>query len=86
MAEISNMYLCSLLLDAQYIRFQYSLIPPDINKHYSLDDNVVDGYVYKKIKRAWYGLKEGEKIACDNLVAHLKILLCQDQHSWTLPS
>ena len=71
-ANISNMYLYSLLPDAQYVCFQYSLIPPEIIKHYSLDNKVVDGYVYAKIKRAWYGLKEAGKIAHNNLVAHLK--------------
>ena len=71
-ADISNMYLCSLLPDAQYVRFQYSLIPSEIIKHYNLDNKVVDGYVYAKIKRAWYGLKEAGKIVHDDLVAHLK--------------
>ena len=66
------MYLCSLLPDAQYICFQYSLISQEIIQHYNLDDKVVDGYIYAKTKCAWYGLKEAGKIAHDNLVAHLK--------------
>ena len=68
------MYLCLLLPDAQYVRFKYSLIPPEIIKHYNLDNKVIDGYVYTKIKCIWYGIKETGKIAHDNLVAHLKKL------------
>ena len=32
---------------------------------------VVNGYVYARINRAWYGLKQGGKIAHDDLVEHL---------------
>ena len=71
-ADISNMYLCSLLPDAEYVRFKYDMIPPNIIKHYSLDKLVVDGFVYAKIKKAWYGLKQSGKIAHDDLVDHLK--------------
>ena len=31
-----------------------------------------DGYVYDRIDKAWYGLKESGKIAHDDLVGHLK--------------
>ena len=71
-ADISNMYLCSLLPDSEYVRFKYDMIPPNIIKHYSLDKFVVDGFVYAKINKAWYGLKQSGKIAHDDLVDHLK--------------
>ena len=73
-ADISNMYLCLLLPDAQYVRFNLSLIPPEIIEYYKLNDTVHNGFVYAKIKRTWYGLKEAGKIAHDNLVNHLKNL------------
>ena len=66
------MYLCSLFPEAQYVRFQYSPIPSEIIRCYNLDNKVVDGYLYVKIKRAWNGLKEAGKIAHDDLVNHLK--------------
>ncbi|OEU20461.1 hypothetical protein FRACYDRAFT_181335 [Fragilariopsis cylindrus CCMP1102] len=71
-ADISNMYLCSLLPDEEYVRFKYDMIPPNIIKHYSLDKLVVNGFVYAKIKKAWYGLKQSGKIAHDDLVQHLE--------------
>jgi hypothetical protein len=69
-ADISHMYLCSLLPDSEYVRFKYDMIPPNIIEHYSLDKFVVDGFVYAKINKAWYGLKQAGKIAHDDLVEH----------------
>ena len=71
-ADISNMYLCSLLPDEEYVRFKYDMIPTNIIKHYLLDKLVVNGFVYAKIKKAWYGLKQSGKIAHDDLVQHLE--------------
>ena len=71
-ADISNMYLCSELPESQYVRFPISLIPQEIIDHYNLNEKTTDGYVYARIKRAWYGLRESGKIAHDDLVDHLK--------------
>ena len=46
--------------------------PPNIIKHYSLDKLVVDGFVYARIKKAWYRLKQSGKIVHNDLVDHLK--------------
>ena len=70
--DISNMYLMSSLPEAEYVRFRYDLIPPRIIRQYQLDLLVVDGFVYARINKAWYGLKQGGKIAHDDLVEHLK--------------
>ena len=37
-----------------------------------INNKVVDGYVYARIKKAWYGLSESGRIAHDDLVNHLK--------------
>ena len=71
-ANISNMYLCSLLPDSEYVCFQVWLVPDKIIKHYNLQDNIHNGYLYARINKAWYGLKQAGKIAHDNLVTHLK--------------
>ena len=70
--DISNMYLCSTLNDAEYFRFPIHLIPPNIIAHYKLQPLIYNGYVYAQIKKAWYGLKQSGKIAYSDLVAHLK--------------
>ena len=72
MGDISNMYLESFLKDAEYVRFKVDQIPPNIIKHYKLEGMIRNGFVYAKINRAWYGLKQSGKIAHDDLVDHLK--------------
>ena len=69
--DCSNMYLESFLPTPQYVRFLKSLIPPGFFEAYGLESYVSGDYVYAKIVRAWYGLKESGKIAHDDLVAHL---------------
>ena len=71
-ADISNMYLCSELPDAQYVKFPVSQIPLEIINAYHLNDKIDNGFVYVKIKKAWYGLRESGKIAHDDLVKHLR--------------
>ena len=68
------MYLMSALPpgEEEYVQFHYNLIPPRIIELYNLDELVVDGYVYARINRAWYGLRKAGRIAHDDLVAHLK--------------
>ena len=70
--DISNMYLMSTLPEAEYVRFRYDMIPPRIIKQYQLELLAVDGFVYARINKAWYGLKQGGKIAHDDLVDHLR--------------
>ena len=59
--NISNMCLMLLLPNGEeeYVRFRYNMIPPRIIEYYNLDNQVVDGYIYAGINRAWYGLKQG---------------------------
>jgi len=70
-ADISNMYLCSLLDKPEYVKFRVSLIPPAIIDHYKLKPLIHNGYIYARIKKAWYGLKQSGKIAHDDLVQQL---------------
>ena len=50
--DISNMYLCSTLDNAEYVRFSTHLIPPNIIAHYKLQKLISNGYVYARIKKA----------------------------------
>jgi hypothetical protein len=69
--DISNMYLYSMLDECEYVRFKVDMIPPSIIAHYNLTPMIQNGYLYAKIKKAWYGLKQSGKIAHDDLVEHL---------------
>ena len=70
--DISNMYLGSNLPEAEYVRFKISLIPQEIIEAYNLKELATyDGYVYARVNKAWYGLKQAGKIAHDDLVERL---------------
>ena len=51
-ADISNMYLCSLLPESQYVRFDVKQIPQEIIDYYDLHDKIHNGYVYARVKKA----------------------------------
>ena len=62
--DISNMYLNTPLDDYQYMRFNVKDVPPEVIDLYNLHDKITpDGWLYCKIRRAIYGLKEAGKLA-----------------------
>ena len=69
--DISNMYLYSFLDECEFVRFKVDQIPPEIITHYQQENNIHNGFLYAKVKKAWYGLKQSGKIAHDDLVEHL---------------
>ena len=70
--DISNMYLGSDLPEAEYVRFQLSLIPTAFVEAYGLRRlATADGHIYARVNKAWYGLKQAGKIAHDDLVQRL---------------
>eukprot|EP00536_Pseudo-nitzschia_multiseries_P000416 jgi/Psemu1/915/gm1.915_g len=71
--DISNMYLCSTPDKPEFVKFRWDIIPPRIRVAYKLEGLKQGDYVYARIKKAWYGLKQSGKIAHDDLVAHLQL-------------
>ena len=60
--NISNMYLWSTLADSEYVCFPVHLIPPNIITHYALQPLIYNNYIYARIKKTWYGLKQSGNI------------------------
>ena len=50
--DISNIYLCLILNNAEYIWFPIHLIPPNIIANYKSRKLHSNGYVYAQIKKA----------------------------------
>ena len=69
--DVGNMYLYSLLKNPEYVRFKADQIPPNIIEKYNLTAKIHNGYIYAKVKKAWYGLKQSGRIAHEDLVKHL---------------
>ena len=73
-ADAGNMYLASTLREPQYVRFKLRQIPKDFQEKYRLNSFVDHaGYVYAKINKALYGLKESGRIANEDIVDHLAL-------------
>ena len=66
------MYLMSDLIDSEYVKFKVDLIPPRIIQYYNIQHLIHEGYIYARINKAWYGLKNAGRIAHDDLVQHLQ--------------
>ena len=57
----------------EYMKIPLSRFPKDIIDHYNLNEKVCkDGFIWIKIKRGMYGLKQAAILAYDHLVKTLK--------------
>ena len=62
--NISNMYLNTPLQEFQYMRFNINMVPQEVIDHYKLKNKVADNeWLYCKIQKDIYGLKESGKLA-----------------------
>ena len=63
-ADIRDMFLASPMARPEYMKVHYHHFPHDIRKRYKLDGKVhSDGYIYIKIKKGMYGLKQAALLA-----------------------
>ena len=72
MTDIKNFYLNNLLPDPKYMKIHISVIPQEIIDEYIFLIIVNDkGFVYIKIVKVIYGLKQSVIIAHQDLIKHL---------------
>jgi hypothetical protein len=72
-ADIMDYFLATPMARAEYMKVKYKHIPQDIKDRYQLEHKVTDNdYIYIKIKKGMYGLKQAAILAYDNLQASLK--------------
>ena len=72
-ADIKDYFLATPMAKAEYMKVKYKHIPEDIRQQYNLSEEVAkDDYVYIKIKRGMYGLKQAAILAYDNLQNSLR--------------
>ena len=71
--DIKDLFLQSILPDAEYLRIHSKYFLDDICQKYNIDTLVApDGYVYCKIIRGMYGLQQAVKLARGQLITNLK--------------
>ena len=57
----------------EYMKIPYDIFPPDIVEKYKLSEKVCEkGFIYMRIKKGMYGLKQAAILAYKQLVKHLE--------------
>ena len=71
-ADVKNFYVNNDLPDPKYMKLHLHIIPQEIIDEYALHDLVdKDGWVYLKIVKGMYGLKQAGIISDTELTKHL---------------
>ena len=71
--DIKDFFLKTMMSDYEYMRIHNKYFIGDIRKKYNIDNIMAsDGYVYCRIKKGMYGLKQAARLAYDDLKNHLK--------------
>jgi len=66
--DIKDHFLATPMKKPEYMKVKYKYFPDDIKEKYELEKKVSpDGYVYIKIKKGMYGLKQAAILAYDHL-------------------
>lgn len=69
--DLKDFFLTSPMPDAEYMKIPTKYLPQDIINRYSLTDKIHKGYVYCKIEKGMYGLKQAAILAFENLKKYL---------------
>ena len=71
-SDLKDLFLATHMAKPEYMKTQWKQIPENIKCKYSLyDKKASDGYVYVKIKKGVYGLKQAAIPAFNNVVTNL---------------
>jgi hypothetical protein len=70
--DLKDFFLATPMEKPEYMKIPWKYIPQDIRDRYNLETMVTaDNYIYVKIKKGMYGLKQAAVLAYDNLVHNL---------------
>ena len=73
-ADLKDFFLKSIMPEPEYMRIPWNIIPNDIIRRYNLTEKRHGDYVYVKITKGMYGLKQAAILAykqlCDHLASH----------------
>jgi hypothetical protein len=71
-ADLKDHFLASPMKNPEFMRIKYKYFPQAIRKQYNLDRFLApDGYIYIRIKKGMYGLKQAAILAYQHLVNQL---------------
>ena len=65
--DLKDMFLHSPMQDPEFMKVPIKYFPQDICNRYNLLSKVHKGYIYIRIKKGMYGLKQGALLAFETL-------------------
>ena len=72
-ADIKDYFLATPMNKSEYMKVQYKYLPDDIELQYNLQEKVTaNNYIYIKIKKGMYGVRQAAIMAYNNLQKSLK--------------
>jgi hypothetical protein len=69
--DLKDFFLCSDLVDYEYVRIPRHMLPDAIISLYNLEPLISNDYVYAQVRKGMYGLPQAGKLANDALVKYL---------------
>jgi hypothetical protein len=69
--DLKDFFLSSLMDEPEYMKLHISFIPEDIVEKYNIRELLVDGFVYIRIQKGMYGLKQAAILANKQLQKNL---------------
>ena len=70
--DLKDFFLATPMETSEFMKILYKYFPVDIKKQYNLDSILrADGYIYCKINKGMYGLKQAAVLAYNKLSTHL---------------
>lgn len=70
--DLKDFFLASPMAENEYMRIQSKHIPQDIRDRYCITNLIHNNFVYVRIKKGMYGLKQAAVLAYQNLVKVMK--------------
>ena len=69
--DIKDFFLQTIMENSEYMKIHAKYFLDDIRQKYNIEEKIHNNYVYCKIKRGMYGLKQAARLAYDSLKEHL---------------
>ena len=71
--ELKDLFLCTTVDKSEYMRIPYNYFPEDIIIRYNIEEKVLGGYIYARIKQGMYVIKQASILDYEQLMKHFNI-------------
>lgn len=72
--DIKDFFLQTTMSEPEFMKIHSHYFSPELRQQYGLQNKIAhDDYIYCRIKKGMYGLKQAARLTYDDLVAHLSL-------------